>query len=159
MEFDGANGNPQAVSDFLVETMVKQFPKNFAFARTEVHRARKLSAHMEKFIGVFLDAIDHLAFRGNPHCVISRRVASNHTAQREQTCRASEGRFSIAAQFYVKARSSCAFLAKNQRLGILRLSVFWLDFAIPKKLLELLGFSKNGCTSWLRMEHRRASGI
>ncbi|MFZ0922086.1 MAG: hypothetical protein WA020_03430, partial [Candidatus Acidiferrales bacterium] len=65
------------------------------------------------------------------------------TAQGQQACRATEGCFPVAAHFHFKPWSSGAFLAENERFRM-RWRFFWLNLRMPKKLLELLGFSENG---------------
>jgi hypothetical protein len=151
VEFHGANGNAQAIGNFLVHTVVQQFLEDFSFAGTEVNRTGKRSACVKKFIGVFLDAFDEGVFGGNPDGVIGGRISTSHATQRQQTCGAAEGRFIVAVHFHLKAQRSGTFLAEDERSGTLH-RVCFFDFFVSKKLLELLGFSKNSSTPCLSYE-------
>ena len=120
MELDGAHGDAQRISNFLVDAAIKHFLEHFVFARAEFDASGKTAAKMEEFLCMVRDAGDQGVFGRDPHGVVGGRFAAGHAAESEQAGRAAEVRVGVAGHFDFEFRSSGLFFAEHQRGCILR---------------------------------------
>lgn len=143
VEFHGAHGDAEGVSDFLVDAMIEQLLEHIVFARAEFNVGGKAASEMKKLLGVASDLIDQAVFRGNPDDVVRGRFAARHASQCEQAGGATQCGVAIAVHLDLKFWCSGMFLAEHEPFRILGRLLVCGILRCAKKLLELLGFSKN----------------